>query len=92
VTRRWKADLEQTGVFGPFSTTEREFVHELSGEDFVALVASWAWIAILPAEQQQAALSQVRGLVGTDTPLALSYRTEFQPAQLRRPKSDPAHV
>lgn len=90
-TKRWKADLEQTGLFGPFSTTEHDFVHEFSGEDFVALVASWTWIAILPAEQRQAALSQVRGLVGSDTHLALSYRTGFQTAQLRRPQSDPAH-
>jgi SAM-dependent methyltransferase len=87
LTKRWKADLEQTGLFGPFSITEHEFVHELSGEDFVALVASWTWIAILPAEQQQAALCQVRELVGSDTHLALSYRTEFQTAQLRRPPS-----
>jgi SAM-dependent methyltransferase len=83
VTKQWKADLEQLGLFEPFCTSECAFVHQLSGEDFVALVASWSWIAILPIEQRQSALSLVRELIGSDSRLALQYRTEFQHAKLR---------
>lgn len=83
VAKQWKADLERLKLFEPFSTSESDFVHELSGEDFVALVASWSWIAILPIKQRQRALSLVRELIGSDSWLALGYTTEFQHAKLR---------
>lgn len=83
ITKQWRVELEQLGLFEPFTITEVDFVQRLSGEDFVALVASWAWIAILPAEQRRAVLSQVRDLVGSDSQLRLEYRTEIRRTRLR---------
>jgi SAM-dependent methyltransferase len=80
-TGRWRADLDATGRFGPFTTTEVEFVQHLRGEDLVALVASWSWIATLPGEQRDAALAGVRELVRDEPELALRYRSELQRAQ-----------
>jgi SAM-dependent methyltransferase len=78
VGKQWKAELDRVGLFGPFSTFEADFVYRVGLEDFVALVASWSWIAILPLEQREQALAAVRDLLGDDHELALEYRTEFQ--------------
>jgi len=83
VTKDWKSRVAEQGMFEPFRSTEVEFVHEISGEDFVALIASWTWVAILPPKERDAALTGVRELVGDDRELALRYRTQIQWARAR---------
>jgi SAM-dependent methyltransferase len=83
ITKRWKIELDEVGLFEPFSTREVEVIHSVRGDDFLALIASWTWIAILPKEQRDVALSQVRELVGPHSQLTLTYRTEIQHARVR---------
>jgi SAM-dependent methyltransferase len=73
---QWRPALEQTGLFTPLSHAEADHVHRIGADDFVALVASWSWIANLPDEQRDAVLTQVRALIGDEPQLALRYRTE----------------
>lgn len=77
-TKQWQNDLDRTQLFGPFSTIEHEFVQRLSVGDFVAYIASWSWIAILPKAERQRALSAVADLLRGEPELALSYRTDFE--------------
>jgi SAM-dependent methyltransferase len=83
VGKQWKAELDRIGLFGPFSTVEAEFVYRVGLEGFLALVASWSWVAILPPEQREQALATIRDLLGDEHELALDYRTEFQWARLQ---------
>jgi SAM-dependent methyltransferase len=73
---QWKPALHQTGLFAPLSGAEFDHVHAISADDFVALVASWSWIANLPDDQRKAVLRRVRELVDGHDPLTLHYRTE----------------
>jgi hypothetical protein len=83
VTKKWKAELEDAGLFEPLATIECRFVQALSAEDFVALVASFSWLAILPSDRRSEALSLVRDLVQDYQPMNLEYRTEVQHSRLR---------
>ena len=83
--KRWKSELAALELFDRPSSFEVDFVHRLGREDFVALVSSWSWIAILPAEQRKSVLTSVRELVAGRGPLTLRYRTEIQWTRPRRP-------
>ena len=83
VSKRWQTDLGRVGRFDPFSTFEEEFVHRLSVDDFLAFVASWSWIAILPRAERHQALAAVSDLLRSERELALPYCTEFQYARVR---------
>ncbi len=83
VTKRWRTDLDRLGLFGPFSILEEEFVHRLVVDDFLAFVASWSWIAILPRDERHQALAAVNDLLQNESELALPYCTEFQYARVR---------
>lgn len=74
---QWQRALEETRLFEPLSGTEVDHVHRVGADDFVALVASWSWIANLPERERSAVLTQVRELAGPDLPLTLRYRTEL---------------
>jgi len=90
VSKQWKAELDGVGLFEPFSIYVTEFVHRLSLHDFLALVASWSWIAILPRDEREQALTAIRDLLGREHELALDYRREFQYARVRpRKRSGP---
>ena len=80
----WKAALRDTGLFGPLSTAVYDHGHRVSAEEFMCLVASWSWIANLPAPQRAAVLEHVRDLVGGQRTLSLRYRTEIYWTRLPR--------
>jgi len=72
-----KLALQESRLFAPLSSAELDHVHRISGDDFVALVASWSWIANLPCGQRAAVLTQVGEMAGANPQLTLSYRTEI---------------
>lgn len=74
---RWKQALQETGLFAPLSSTEVEHVHRISAGAFVALVASWSWIANLPPAERDGVLARVRELVADGLDVTLRYRTEI---------------
>jgi SAM-dependent methyltransferase len=74
---RWQAALRDSGMFGPLASTEADHVHRVSAEDFVALVASWSWIANLHEPERGSVLAGVRGLAAPHASLTLRYRTEI---------------
>jgi SAM-dependent methyltransferase len=83
VAARWRTDLDRLGLFDPFSSFEEEFVHRLCVDDFLAFVASWSWLAILPPAERHQALAAVSDLFDSEQELALAYCTEFQYARVR---------
>jgi SAM-dependent methyltransferase len=74
---RWREPLEASGLFEPLRPAEAEHVWRTDPEGFVALVASWSWIANLPDGERTRFLAQVRALIGDRRELALPYRTEI---------------
>jgi SAM-dependent methyltransferase len=74
---RWREALEATALFEPLNSTEAGHVHGTDPDGFVALVASWSWIANLPEDERTAFLARVRDLVADRPELALPYRTEI---------------
>jgi SAM-dependent methyltransferase len=73
---RWKIRLEESGLFRPLAQIEAEHVNTIDLDEFVALVASWSWIANLPDEQRAALLADVRRLLGDRATFALRYHTD----------------
>jgi SAM-dependent methyltransferase len=72
----WRDRLEATGRFEPLSSAGYDHLHPVRGDDFVALVASWSWIANLDPAERRGVLAEVRELTGGGR-LALRYRTEL---------------
>lgn len=81
VAKRWRARLSRSSLFGAFQTSSVEFCDVLTADEFVDLVASFAWIGALPAAERVAALAAVRDLVAPIGELTLPYRTDFEYAQ-----------
>lgn len=79
---RWRISLEETGLFGPITRAEADHLHILSTNDFLALVASWSWIANLPEQEHASVLTVVRELLTDYTELTLLYRTEIYSTRL----------
>jgi SAM-dependent methyltransferase len=73
----WPQELRESGLFEPLSEAEARHRHDISGEELVALVSSWSWIANLPERERTAVLSGVRRLVAGEPRLSLPYRTEL---------------
>jgi SAM-dependent methyltransferase len=55
----WKTALDERGLFEPVTHVEAGYDHDITAEDFVALVASWSWIANLPNEPRATVLRAV---------------------------------
>ena len=55
-----------------------EYVHTIDGDDFVALVRSWSWVANLPDDERARVLARVRAMVGEAPELHLRYRTDVR--------------
>jgi SAM-dependent methyltransferase len=53
---QWRVSLEETGLFRPITRAEADHLHVISTEDFLALVASWSWIANLPDRERASVL------------------------------------
>jgi hypothetical protein len=74
---KWRRALEGTQLFAPLSRAEFDHAHCVDTDGFVALVASWSWIANLPSPERAAVLTRVRELAGDQVELTLRYRTEI---------------
>jgi SAM-dependent methyltransferase len=72
----WKEALERDARFSPVQDALFHHVHRLDVEDFVALIASWSWIANLPDPERAGLLDEIRRLAGAATVLELPYATE----------------
>jgi len=73
----WRGLLDQTSLFVPITHVQATHVQRLSGDDFVAQVASWSWIANLPDVERQAVLTSVRELVRAHREICVPYRTDL---------------
>jgi ubiquinone/menaquinone biosynthesis C-methylase UbiE len=71
---QWREAFAQTGRFEPLRS---HHVHLSDPDGFIALVASWSWIANLPARERAGFLTRVRELIGDQAELPLRYRTEM---------------
>jgi SAM-dependent methyltransferase len=74
----WRATLERSALFGPVRKREFRHVHRVTRPEFLARVASWSVIAVLPPDERAAALADVDALLGRArvTALDLRYRTD----------------
>lgn len=74
----WRAALESSPLYGPLRKREFRHVHRVGSDEFVARVASWSVVAILPDEPRSELLAEVgdmldgRGLTALD----LRYRAD----------------
>ncbi len=73
---RWKEVLAQSPRFTAVREAQFSHVHRLGTEDFVALVASWSWIANLAEQEREKVLAGVRELAGAQGGFELPYATE----------------
>jgi len=76
----WSAPLDDLGLFAPLPSASFPHVDELTPERFVALVASWSWIAVLAPAVREEVLAQVRAAVAGEARLVLRYRTRVDTA------------
>jgi hypothetical protein len=76
--------LDATQLFEPLSSASFDYVQELDAAGFLALVASWSWIANLPEPTRAAVLTRVRELVEGPSELTLRYTTEVHWTRRRR--------
>ncbi len=74
----WRPELEAAGLFQPLSAAAAEYVHTIDGDELVALVRSWRWVANLPDDERAGVLARVRAMVGEAPELHLRYRTEVR--------------
>jgi len=73
----WEAPLAHTGLFDELQRTDETHIQHLAGEDFVAQVASWTWIAGLPDRQRAEVLADVRALLRGQSEIVIPYRTDI---------------
>jgi SAM-dependent methyltransferase len=72
----WKEVLAADHRFTPRRDALFHHVRQIGIEDFIALVASWSWIANLPDRERSNVLDQTRELAGAGAVLELPYQTE----------------
>jgi SAM-dependent methyltransferase len=74
----WRATLERSVLFGPVRKREFRHVHRVTRAEFLARVASWSVVAVLPEDERAAVLAEVDAqLQGARiTALELRYRTD----------------
>ncbi len=74
----WRATLERSALFGPVRKREFRHVHRVTRPEFLARVASWSVVAVLPPEERAAVLADVDAVLGRArvTALDLRYRTD----------------
>ena len=74
----WRAALERSSLFGPVRKREFRHVHRVSATEFLARVASWSVIAVLPEDDRAAVLAEVGEMLAGHgvTALDLRYRTD----------------
>ncbi len=74
----WRATLERSALFGPVRKREFRHVHRVTRAEFLARVASWSVVAVLPEDERAAVLAEVDALLAGAgvTALDLRYRTD----------------
>lgn len=74
----WRAALERSALFGPVRKREFRHVHRVTGAEFLARVASWSVVAVLPDDGRAAVLGEVGQMLAGHgvTALDLRYRTD----------------
>jgi SAM-dependent methyltransferase len=83
----WRAALERSALFGPVRKREFRHVHRVSAAEFLARVASWSVVAVLPEDGRAAVLREVGEMLAGHgvTALDLRYRTDTYRARARPP-------
>jgi SAM-dependent methyltransferase len=86
----WRAALERSSLYGPVRKREFRHVHRATRDEFLARVASWSVIAILPEDGRAKVLAEVgEALDGQRvTALDLRYRTDTYRTRAR-PAAEP---
>jgi SAM-dependent methyltransferase len=74
----WQAVLEASPLYGPVCKREFRHVHHVGREEFLARVASWSVVAVLPEERRSDLLAEVGAMLDARglTVLDLRYRTD----------------
>jgi SAM-dependent methyltransferase len=74
----WRAALEASPLYGPLRKREFRHVHRLSRDEFLARVASWSVVAVLPEERRTEVLAEVGAMLADHglTGVQLRYRTD----------------
>ena len=74
----WRAALEGSPLYGPVHKREFRHVQRVGREEFLARVASWSVVAVLPDERRSEVLAEVGEMLAAHgmTTLDLRYRTD----------------
>jgi SAM-dependent methyltransferase len=74
----WRAALERSTLFAPVRKREFRHVHSADRAEFLARVASWSVVAVLPEDGRAEVLAEVEALLARHrvTQLDLRYRTD----------------
>jgi SAM-dependent methyltransferase len=77
-TGSWRAVLERSPLYGTLQKREFRHIHRVSPGEFLARVASWSVVAILPEARRERVLGDVRAILAGHgvTMLDLDYRTD----------------
>jgi SAM-dependent methyltransferase len=80
---RWRDAFGATGLFEPLASASRLHEHRLDAGAFVDQIASWSYIATLPAPRRAAVLAQAAALAPAHTVVTL--RTDAHWTRLSAP-------
>lgn len=80
---RWRDEFARTELFTELKRVEFTHTQKLTPPDFLALVASWSWIANLDADERQATLDDVAELIEAVNQIEIPYRTDLYLARQR---------
>jgi SAM-dependent methyltransferase len=83
----WRATLERSVLFGPARKREFRHVHRVTRAEFLARMASWSVVAVLPDDERGAVLAEVDELLQGEriAALELRYRTDAYRARAYPP-------
>jgi SAM-dependent methyltransferase len=85
IAGEWRAALARSSAFGPLRKREFRHVHRVTGDGFLARVASWSVFAVLPEAERKEVLDAVGRLLDERgiSELDLRYRTDTYRARAR---------
>ena len=88
-TGPWRAALERSPLYGPVHTREFRHVHRVTRSEFLARVASWSVVAVLPEARREEVLSEAGAVLDRHgvTALELHYRTDTYSARAHQSPS-----
>ena len=77
-TTDWRERIEETGLLRVVAEKEIPFTHDLDRAGLVARIASISFVAALPAQEKERALTAARELAtGLDDPIVLPHTCEL---------------